>query len=284
MKRRAPPARAGGASREDEPLARPLPSTKARSQFRKPPLNLFTTTLWEYPSQHYGGSIQGDRNYVGATPSWVIWQCLMRWTREGELVVDPMCGSGTTIDVCRDLKRRCLGFDLASHERRPDIRRADARSLPVEGGKADFVFVDPPYSTHVNYSEDPRCIGKLGALADGSGGRSGNGIVPDNEYYRAMRRSIAEMHRILKPGGHLALYVSDSFKKDAGFAPIGFHLFAILCEFFEPVDIISAVRRNASLDKGNFRRAAEEGAFMMRGFNYLFVMRKGSAQGATRDG
>jgi len=137
--------------------------TKGRP-FAKPTLRVFTTTLWEYPSQHYeseSGSMQGDKAYAGATPSWVIWQLLQRYTRENDLVVDPMCGSGTTIDVARDLKRRALGYDLTPS--RPDIFRADARKVPLEDGKADFVFIDPPYSTHIEYSNDPADIGKLDA-------------------------------------------------------------------------------------------------------------------------
>ncbi len=270
-------ARGSSSGDSDAPLARPLPSRRPKSQFIKPPLNLFTTTLWEYPSQHYGDYIQGDKNYLGATPSWVIWQCLQRYTRENDLVIDPMCGSGTTIDVCKDLNRRALGYDLASFNKRPDILRADARKLPIEDAKADFVFIDPPYSTHVDYSDDPRCIGKLDALSGTGVPKSRRGDPPvysDNDYYRAMRQVISEAHRILKPKKHLALYVSDSFRNNEGFAPIGFNLFAIMCERFEPVDIVAAVRRNAKLDKGNFRKAADEGNFMMRGFNYLLIVKK----------
>jgi hypothetical protein len=48
-----------------------------------------TTTLWEYPSQHYDMkdadgftvTVQGDKDYVGATPSWVIWQTTMPSSR-----------------------------------------------------------------------------------------------------------------------------------------------------------------------------------------------------------
>jgi adenine-specific DNA-methyltransferase len=119
--------------------------------------------LWEYPSQHYDAvdaqgfrvTVQGDKDYVGATPSWVIWQLLQRYTREGDRVLDPMCGSGTTLDVCTDLRRQGVGFDLAPT--RPDITQADARELPLASESVDFAFVDPPYSTHVNYSQDPRC-------------------------------------------------------------------------------------------------------------------------------
>ena len=50
------------------------------------------------------------------------------------------------------------------HPTRKDIFRVDARKLPPElTGKADFVFIDPPYSTHLDYGPDPRDIGKLDA-------------------------------------------------------------------------------------------------------------------------
>jgi DNA modification methylase len=215
--------------------------------------------------------MQGSRHYAGATPSWIIWQLLTRYTREGDLVIDPMCGSGTTIDVCRDLKRRALGYDLAPS--RPDILRADARTIPVEDAKADFVFIDPPYSTHVRYSDDARCIGRLDAGADES--------RRENDYFASMRRVIGEIARILRPGRHMGLYVSDSRVpgpagppvSDGVFIPIGFRLFAMLAERLEPVDIVAVVRHNAKLDRGNWRRAADEGGFLMRGFNYLFIMR-----------
>lgn len=262
----------------------------SREPFKKPPLRVMTTTLWEYPSQHYGDAVQGDKNYIGATPSWVIWQLLTRYTREGDLVVDPMAGSGTTLDVARDVGRRALGYDLAaSPSRRADVFRADARRLPLEDAKADFVFIDPPYSTHVDYSDDPSCIGKLDA-AD-----------PSGAYYTAMAQVIGECHRVLKNRRYMALYVSDSFRKrrgakeesapgasgpaggaakdrgDAGppgFMPIGFELFALLRARFKPVDIVCVVRHNAKLQKSNWRKAAEEGNFFLRGFNYLLIMKK----------
>jgi len=244
----------------------------------KPDLRVFTTTLWEYPSQHYvsksGNPEQGDRDYVGATPSWVIWQLLQRYTRENDLVIDPMCGSGTTIDVANDLNRRAMGFDLSPHEDRSDIVPADARRVPLDDNAADFVFIDPPYSTHIDYSDHQECIGKLDAGGP-DGGRA---------YYDAMEQVIHEMHRVLKPNRYLGLYVSDSWRKrkkgDPGkgtgvFMPIGFELFAILRKRFLPIDIIAVARHNAKLGKGNWHKAAEEGNFFLRGFNYLFVMKKG---------
>jgi DNA modification methylase len=215
--------------------------------------------------------MQGDRDYAGATPSWVIWQCLSRYTREGDTVVDPMCGSGTTLDVCADLNRSGIGFDLVP--RRPDIRQADARKLPLKDASADFVFVDPPYSTHIDYSPDPRCIGKLDAAGDDGG----------EAYFEAMSGVIAEIDRVLKPRRYTALYVSDSWRKrapgDPGsgtgvFVPIGFALFSMLSEHLKPVDIIAVVRGNAKLGKSQFHSAAREGNYFLRGFNYLFIFKK----------
>jgi len=227
---------------------------------KKPELTLATTTLWDYPSQHYGSDMQGDKEYAGATPSYIIWNLLQRYTRKNDLVVDPMCGSGTTLDVCKDLERRGQGYDIAPY--RPDIARADARSLPLDTGAADFVFVDPPYSTHIDYSDEPACIGKLDA-----GGP---------EYYEAMEQVIAEMDRVLKHRRHLALYVCDSYKKKKPFCPIGMRLFAMLEKRFTPIDIVCVVRHNRTMKRRHWHTEAVAGNYFLRGFNYLFIMKKGA--------
>lgn len=253
-------------------------SPRERRPTRRPALSVFPTTLWEYPSQHYdaadGSKIQGSKHYAGATPSWVIWQLLQRYTREGDRVVDPMCGSGTTLDVCTDLKRDGIGFDL--NPQRDEITRADARDIPLGDESADFVFVDPPYSTHIDYSDDPDCIGKLDAAGEDKG----------RAYYAAMRKVIAEIDRVLIPRRYMGLYVSDSWRKRKGkkgkpgavmggtFMPIGFELFSIMREHFEPVDIICVARKNDKIGRGNWRKSAVQENFFLRGFNYCFIMKK----------
>ncbi len=238
---------------------------------RRPALRIFPTTLWEYPSQHYdspsGATVQGDKAYAGATPSWVVWQLLMRYTREGDTVLDPMVGSGTTLDVARDLGRRAIGFDLAPA--RDDIRKADARHIPLGAESCDFVFIDPPYSTHIQYSDDPESIGSLDA-----GGADGGAA-----YYGAMETVIDEIHRVMRNRRYMGLYVSDSWRKRKGapggqFMPIGFELFAILRRRFKPIDIVCVARQNQKLLRGNWRKAAEEQNFFLRGFNYLLIMKK----------
>jgi DNA modification methylase len=227
---------------------------------------LQTTTLWYHPSAQYGDRPMGIPGYPGATPAWVIWNLLERYTREGDLVVDPFCGGGTTIDVARSLERRALGYDL--QPQRPDVFRADARELPLEPGKADFVFMDPPYSTHLEYSGGEECIGELDAFG--------------SEYFDAMERVFEETDRVLRDRRYMAVYCSDSFKKKRGFVGIGSAFYAMLARRFRPVDHVVVVRGNRKLEKPNFHRAAAEQNFFLRGFNHLLIFKKELAKPAAR--
>ena len=224
---------------------------------RKPRLVPQVTTLWDYPSQHYGDQEQGSQAFRGATPSYVVWNVIQRFTSEGERVLDPFCGSGTTLDVCKDMGREGIGFDLVPT--RPDIRQADARSLPLRSKHVDLIFMDPPYADNLEYSDDPRCIGKLKA---------------DGRYQRAMRLVLDEAARVLRDDRVLAIYVCDVFQKKRGFQPLGFELFEIARAKFVPVDVIAVTRHNKTLDMGNYRKAADEGGFFLRGFNYLLLLRR----------
>ncbi len=224
----------------------------------KPPLRVQTTTLWDYPSQHYGSGMQGDQRYAGATPSYIIWNLLQRYTRPGDLVLDPFCGSGTTLDVAADLDRRARGFDV--HPYRSDIEDGDARDLPLPDEVVDFVFADPPYSTHLRYGEDPRSLEHLDAR--------------DEAYFEALDGFFQEAWRVLKDRRYFALFISDSWSRKGGFVPIGTRCQALLMQYFRPIDHICVTRHNRSLKMGNRRKAAEEGNFFLRGFTHLLILKK----------
>lgn len=225
---------------------------------RKPPLRLQPTTLWDYPSQHYGTGQQGSARYAGATPSYVVWNLLQRYTRPGDLVIDPFCGSGTTLDVARELGRKARGFDLAPF--RDDIEPADARDLPLDDEVVDFVFMDPPYADHIRYSDHPDCIGRLAPT--------------DEAYFEALDAAMREAWRVMRDRRYLGFYVCDHFSKKHGFVPIGMRSLALLVQYFRPMDHVCVVRHNKSLKKGQWRRAAEKGNYFLRGFNHLFIVKK----------
>ena len=231
---------------------------------------LQTTTLWYHPSQQYGERVMGDPRFEGRTPAYVIWNLLERYTRPGDLVVDPFCGGGTTLDVARSLGREARGFDIAPA--RADIQRADARALPLDAASADFFFLDPPYSTHVEY---------------GKGARARTGFIGDldafePEYLEAMERAFAEVERCLRDRRYLAVYAGDTFKKKKGFVGIGAEFYALLRQRFRPVDHVVVVRGSRKLEEPRFHRAAEEENFFLRGFNHLLIFKKERARSGPR--
>ena len=226
--------------------------------YKKPPLRVQASTLWDYPSQHYGNEIQGSARYKGATPSYAIWNVFERYTRPGDRVLDPMCGSGTTLDVAKDMGRIGIGFDLKPY--REDIKQADARALPIESDSIDCVFVDPPYSDNLRYSDDPRCIGRINAF--------------NPEYFDALDQVFMECHRVLRNRRYMAVYICDYFSKKKGFVPIGAQCIQMLSHSFRLIDHICITRRNRQLKQGGQKKAAVEGNFFLRGFNHLILVKK----------
>lgn len=114
-----------------------------------PPIE--ATTFWDFPKQSYGLKSKGDNKYAGVTPALIIYNMVWRYTDPGDLVVDPMCGSGTTIDVCSEEKRRAIGYDVSPT--RPDIIQNDARKIPLDDDSVDMVFIDSPYGDNITYSQ-----------------------------------------------------------------------------------------------------------------------------------
>lgn len=95
----------------------------------------------------------GDPNFHGNSPTQIVEQFLLRCTEEGDTVIDPMAGSGTTIDVARALNRESIAFDL--NPCRPDIQQWDATE-PWPCGEGEAIFLHPPYWSLVRYSQDER--------------------------------------------------------------------------------------------------------------------------------
>lgn len=221
------------------------------------------TTLWDFPRQSYGLAPKGNNKYPGVTPALIIFNLVWRYTDIGDLVVDPMCGSGTTIDVCKEEKREVVGLDISPPPERSDIIQSDARKIPVRDNFADMVFIDSPYGDNIRYNEHPACIGKLSSET--------------REFYDELEKVMRESYRILKEGKALGWLIGDQWVKDK-FTPVGFEIYNRLCKYFEPLDIICVTRRGQSSHTGVWFNRARRFNFFLRGFKYLLIMRKPRAK------
>ncbi|MDI6840701.1 MAG: DNA methyltransferase [bacterium] len=215
------------------------------------------TTLWDYPKQSYGKIPKGNNKYPGVTPAFIIYNLIKRYTEPGDLVLDPMAGSGTTLDVCKEEGRRCIAYDIAPT--RPDVVQNDARKIPLGNNSVDMVFIDSPYGDNVRYNEHPDDIGKISSETE--------------KFYEELEKVMCECYRVLKYGKVLGWLIGDQWVKKK-FTPVGFKIYEQLCKYFEPVDIICVTRRGQTSNTGIWYNRAIRFNFYLRGFKYLLIMRK----------
>jgi ParB-like chromosome segregation protein Spo0J len=198
--------------------------------------------------------------HPGSIPPAIVAHTLHYYTAPGNLVVDPMAGGGTTLDVCESMGRRCLAYDL--HPMRPDIKKHDVRTgFPQEASECDLVFCDPPYHTM-----RARCYGEGGVDA-----------VPLPRWVAFLTHLARAALGALRPGGVVALLMANQTEKDlpAGWGYIdhgylGYH--ALLIAGFRPERRISCPMDGAYLPQ-HIQRARAEGR-MLGQVRDLIVMRK----------
>jgi len=218
-------------------------------------------TSWDFPSQAAGHPDAGDASFNGVTPAGCAANLVRRYSGPGDLVVDPMAGSGTIGDVARALGRRAVSFDLVP--RRPHIVRADARAWPLPTKTAALAVIDSPYSDNVAYSTDPRCLGRISCR--------------DTRFYDEMEKVALEAHRVLRPGGVLGWIIADEYR-GGRYTPVGFRLLGVLERRFEPIDTIILVRHHDRSASPMWEHRARRFNFYLRGFKFLLLLRRPAAE------
>jgi DNA modification methylase len=91
-------------------------------------------------------------------------KCIKLFTHEGELVIDPFCGIGTTLLAAQDLNRNAIGFDLKQeyiditydrlsrgnliNKSQQIAIKEDARNIPqyLRENTISLIVTSPPYS------------------------------------------------------------------------------------------------------------------------------------------
>lgn len=89
------------------------------------------------------------------TPAWATELALdrledLRWLRRGDTVIDPACGDGAILEVCRERGMHTLGAELdpgrAAATRAKGLRCVDGCGLEVLRAGWSAVVMNPPYS------------------------------------------------------------------------------------------------------------------------------------------
>ncbi len=198
--------------------------------------------------------------HPGSIPPSIVAHVLHYYTAPGALVVDPMAGGGTTLDVCESMGRRCLAYDLTPV--RSDIQKHDVSvTLPLAANNCDLIFCDPPYHTMLarRYGAD------------------GIDTAPLSAWTAFLNRLGRVCFDALKPGGIVALLLANQTEKDlpAGFGYLDHAVFgyqALTDAGFLPERRVSCPMDGAYLPQ-HVRRARAEGR-MLGQVRDLLIMRK----------
>lgn len=155
------------------------------------------TSLYHF---HRAGEY-GSRKWPGNCGGNLIKDLLAYFQPDG-LVFDPMSGSGTCADVCKELAIPCISWDI--HQ---GFDACDPQQFP-EPESLGFIWAHPAYWRQKLYSEDPRDLSRSPTL---------------DHFLRRYGQFIRNCASALKPGGKLAILMGDYRDREAGYVPLTFH-------------------------------------------------------------
>jgi len=174
---------------------------------------LQSTSVWSFPDRGSWATHKGD--YRGNFSPYIPRNLILRYSEEGDKVLDPMCGSGTTLIECKLLNRNSFGIDISpravemaknrlsfprpSNNSRHLIKTGDARHIGLPDDFVDLIILHPPYLDIINY--DPTNPSDLSNISEVK--------VFSEEIGKVAR----EAHRVLKPGKFCAVLIGDTRRK-----------------------------------------------------------------------
>ncbi len=246
-----------------------------------PPENytLERTTVWSFPDRGNWATHRG--NYRGNWSPYIPRNLILKYTKEGDWVLDQMMGSGTTLVEAKLLKRNAIGVDinldavivaidrlnfsndLFSFGREEPIIKTywgDARNLDkIDDNSIDLIATHPPYANIISYTKNKKQSDDLSQL-------------PLKEYLNEMKKVAEESFRVLKPGKVCAILIGDT-RKHKHYIPLAFMVMQMFLEvgFILKEDIIK-LQWNMKTTRTRWR--AKDYDFYLIAHEHIFVFRK----------
>mgnify|MGYP001037776179 CR=1 FL=1 len=232
------------------------------------------TTVWSFPERGKWSTHKGT--YRGNFSPQVARNLLLRYTKEGDVILDPMMGSGTTLIEAKLLKRRAIGIDInpssveltkrnlsfnCHNSYEPEVFIGDARDLSfIEDETIDFVLLHPPYLNIIKYSE---------GTIDGDLSNISN----VETFCIELQKVITELFRVLKPGKFCSVLIGDT-RKNGHYVPLSYYVLTLfLMNGFVLKEEIIKVQHNCT-STDYWKMKVSEHNFYLIMHEHLFVFRK----------
>jgi len=266
-----------------------------------------STTVWSFPKRGSWATHRGD--YRGNWPPQIPRALMLMYTKPGDLVLDPMVGSGTTLIEARLLGRRSIGVDINYEAVILTLHRLywldqHLRKLRESAGKGssglflgglntvnDMSLEDIERAEYKVYHGDAR---RLDAIPDESvdlvathppyfniieyGGREETegdlSRARSLEQYLAWTREIArECYRVLKPGKHCAILIGDT-RIRKHYVPISHYVLEVfLDQGFALKEEVVKIQHKMKTTREVWRRLRDQD-FLLIYHEKLFIFRK----------
>ena len=191
--------------------------------------SIWTDSLWNVPSRERG---RGHRlDYYGNFVPQIATQVFERFSRQGDVVLDMLLGSGTSAVEALNMGRRLIGIEISAEltdrvrkklgPRAPElgvhVLQGDSSSRRVlrpvrkllerEGREqAQLLVLHPPYHNIIQFTEDARDLSN----------------AADTDAFLRMFRRVAKIgFELLEPKRFAALVIGDKYE-DKEHVPLGF--------------------------------------------------------------
>ena len=186
--------------------------------------------VWQF--SYESRDIRDKKVHPATFPISLAKRIIELFTHEGELVVDPFVGSGTTLMAARDLNRNAVGFDLkpeyidlcATRLAQKSLLgksqqlaiHDDARCIPryLNSETVSLIWTSPPYSNLLNRirknkSRRFRNNEQLGKIEQYSQDPRDLGTMQLEDYTNAMGEIFESILPLLRPKAHCVINVPD---------------------------------------------------------------------------